>query len=349
MRPLAFFLATTVAAVAALVAFQWWMDPFGATWHPQVVAAARAAESSCAISDDLVGPDAWAAFKESLVTPQTRTIVFGTSRVLQLRSRPGESGFVNAGAPGEGPRSLRALVLRLHRRHPAPLTAYVGVELFWLNRSWAETLTFPHGRRLTSLAGRQTLEESLALVRDTPLSLFRRWKRYRARHGCVIARTSRVLEARDSAWRVDGSLVYAFQLLGRPNNIDDEFTRDLVRFEGPYYKNWTELDAKRLRRLDEALSLMSRYGWRVVGFTLPYSPRYVERLATALQTARQWRAFGRVVPMVFARHGFRYVDLRDVRDVPCPVDAFVDDGWHPNAACAFRVRERLERAARVSR
>ncbi len=74
----------------------------------------------------------------------------------------------------------------------------------------------------------------------------------------------------------------------------------------------------------------------------------MRRLSTLPQTRGGWRAYGREVPAVFRRHGFRFLDLREVRDVPCAEDDFDygNDGWHVDRGCAAVVRRRLDAAAR---
>ena len=118
----------------------------------------------------------------------------------------------------------------------------------------------------------------------------------------------------------------------------------MVGFTGTCDRDWNVLVRGRLDELDGALALARRYRWRVVGFTPPYSTRYFTRLTTAPETAESWRRFPSAVGGLFARHGFPFLDLRDVRDVPCSESAFVDDGWHPDHGCAQRVRQRLDEA-----
>jgi hypothetical protein len=167
---------------------------------------------------------------------------------------------------------------------------------------------------------------------------------------CAVDRGGLLVLGQKNAWEPDGSLAYNFQLVPstrRPSS--DDFTRDVATHSGIYYKNWNELDPARLALLATALAQARSYGWKIVGYFVPYSPRYVHALSTDPQTAGRWRELGRVVPSMFARHGFRFLDLRDVRSVPCARNAFIDDGWHPNAACDERIRVLLNAAAAGSR
>ncbi len=348
MRLLGYFFAAAAIALLLVIGLNWWVDPLGQFYDGGALDDATATAPPCVISDDLIGTGSWLQFKEDVFrTQRPRTIAVGSSRVLKIHSRPGERGFANLGMPGTGIETLGPVFQRLHRRQPGPLTVYLGLELFWLNPAWNPNVSFGSSLlgTLRYLLARQNLETSLRLVADSPSVLVHRWQRDRIGGRCVIDRGSRVAEGKKDAWAADGSFEYRFELVpGVRKAPADEYTRDLVRFQGPYYRDWHELDPRRLRLLDEALALARRYGWRVVGFAPPYSPRYLRRLSTAPETAPFWREYGRVVPAIFRRHGFRFLDLRDVRDVPCAPTAFEDDGWHPDGPCAMRVRSRLDAA-----
>lgn len=344
MRRLAIFFTLLAAVLGAAAATNWWVDPFGEFWDAGLVA--RAAAAGCLVSNDLVGPGSWLPFKEEVIRERrAREIVIGTSRVLKLAARGADDRFANAGTPGTGPQHLERLLRRLHDDAPGPVTLYVGVELFWFNRSWdanAGALDAGPLDRLEYLLGRDNLEQSVRLLRGAPGAAAHRWERADVAGRCVLDRAGRVTAGATDAWRPDGSFVYRFELVPSARPVpDDDYTRDLVRFGGPYYRDWPGLDARRLEQLSEALAAAKEYGWRVIGFAPPYSSRYVERLSTAPQTAAQWRAFGPVVRRIFERHGFAFVDLRVGRDVPCADDEYVDDGWHPDDACAARVRARI--------
>jgi lysophospholipase L1-like esterase len=51
------------------------------------------------------------------------------------------------------------------------------------------------------------------------------------------------------------------------------------------------------------------------------------------------------MPRLFHRFGFAWLDLRDARAIPCRESDFVDGGYHTNAACSSRMRDRLDTAA----
>jgi hypothetical protein len=349
MLRLALFLGIVCAGLALVAALNWWVDPLGEFYEASVVADAGRSHPACLVAVDLLGTPTWPAFKEDLVRRRgAQTIVIGTSRVLKLRARPGERHFVNAGMPGTGPETLVPLLRRLHAATPARATVLLGVEPFWFNRTWRADLVLD--RSLTDTVGallsRDTARTSLETVKRTPTVLEVRHRRAETAAGCVLERADRVEHGGVDAWALDGSFEYRFELAPSPTRVpDDDYTRDLVRFATPYYAGWSQLDPERIEALERALELARSWGWKVVGFSPPYAPRYVDRLATAPETAARWSELGAQLPALFRRHGFAYADLRDVRDVPCRADAFVDDGWHVDDACAARVRAALDRAA----
>jgi hypothetical protein len=52
------------------------------------------------------------------------------------------------------------------------------------------------------------------------------------------------------------------------------------------------------------------------------------------------------MPKLFGRYGYRWLDFRDARSIPCRQSDFVDGGYHTDAACSMRMRRRLDAAAR---
>ena len=345
MRALAAFAAAASLVVGTISLLNWWVDPLGGFYDRGVLAAAD--KSNCLISDDLVGTGSWLPFKEDVLRQRgSDTVLLGTSRVLKVAARPGERAFANLGMPGTGIETLAPFFRRLHRLHPEPLTVYLGVELFWLNPNWHPNITFASGLRqdLRYALARQTLSASASVVAESPGMLTDRWARGRAGGRCAIDRAGRLADGKRDGWETDGSFTYRFELLGTASRFDDdEYERDLVRFEGPYYREWRGLDPERLTELRGALALAQSFGWHVVGYTPPYSRRYSTRLQRAFPGL--WRGFGAAMQETFERAGSRWLDLRQAADVPCADDAFMDDGWHPNAACSRSVRARLDAAA----
>jgi hypothetical protein len=55
------------------------------------------------------------------------------------------------------------------------------------------------------------------------------------------------------------------------------------------------------------------------------------------------------MPEMFHQRGFAWLDLSDVRSVPCAQDAFADAGFHPNAARSATIRRRLDAAVKRER
>jgi hypothetical protein len=335
MRRLLAFLAVALALLAAEAGFNWWIDPFGTFWKPGALTAAE--RGGCLVSQELVG-NAYPQFKLDVFRHRpTHTFVIGSSRTVKIAARPGEETFSNLGIPNITP----AVLLHVLRAIPAGAprqTMYVGVEGFWFNPAFAggpATGWYPEAKYLLSA---HTFVESAKFVRRAPWELRRRWRTVQVGGRCVIGRTDPGL-----TWRLDGSRLYGFELqpgLYRPATVP--FATDLSSLDFGYYGGWAALDPARLRTFDEALALAERRHWRVVGFTLPNPTR----VARFLRTSREWRRFEQSMPALFARHGFRFLDLTDVRTVPCPQDGFADGTFHPDAACSDAIRARLDRAAR---
>lgn len=338
MKGIATFAAGAAVVVSLIATLNWWLDPLGQFWDGEVLRAADARD--CVISDDLVGASSWLPFKEDVHRLRSpTTVVVGTSRVLMLDED--DRSFANLGMPGTGIETLAPLFRRLHEIGARRLTVYLGVDLFWLNPAWQPNVVFEQGMKqdVKYVLARQTLSSSVRLLREAPSALVRAWEETSS-SPCVIDRGGRAAGGEKDAWEPNGSFVYRHELGGQ-RIVDDEFSRDLVRFDGPYYRDWDGIDEARLEQLESALELAASYGWRVVGFTSPYSSRYARRLTTARETAPRVAEVARVLPTVFARNGFRYLDWRTFK---CADDEYVDDGWHPDEECAARVLATLEDA-----
>jgi len=350
MRLLATYAVCALLAVGAVGALNWWVDPLGDVYDG--AATAEAIRTGCSLSDDVVGVNSWWEFKRDLAARRRpTTIVVGTSRTIRLTARPGQRDFANESAPGTSAPMLADFFRDLHERRPGALTVLLGVEVFWLNENWTPPYSYRTSTevRVRDFLTRQRLSRTVALLWREPALLFRRWSRGSVGGTCVLDRAGRAARGEVSLWGPDGSLQAPWELdpgLQKPVPADD-FGRDLGSeldnpnaYLGGYYTKWRRLG--HLGELERALGLARSYRWRVVGFTAPYSARYVERLQTAPATARRWREFGETMPRLFARYEYRYVDTRDVRRVGCAEPAFVDDGWHPTVACSTRVRALLE-------
>jgi lysophospholipase L1-like esterase len=94
------------------------------------------------------------------------------------------------------------------------------------------------------------------------------------------------------------------------------------------------------------LALARARGWRVVGFTPPDGARYLRFFNRNPVIGPRWREFAALMPKLFARYGYRWLDFRDARSIPCRQSDFVDGGYHTDAACSMRMRQRLDAAAR---
>jgi lysophospholipase L1-like esterase len=341
MARLVVFLGTAGVLLAVCAGLNWWVDPFGEFWKPAAVEDARASRPQCLVSHEVIGGE-YLPFKLDVFRSRpTRTFVTGSSRVLKIGAWPGERTFANLGMPVISPeivlKELRALPAR-----PAQ-TMYLGVEAFWLNPNFKGFDVSPSfEQRARYILSRSAFDESVRIIRRAPYVLLHRWRKERVGSSCVIGRSRPAL-----AWRLDGSRVWSFEL--DPSTYHpavDPFTTDLSRLRTGIYDNWTELSAERVRTLEQVLALARARGWRVVGFTPPDGARYLRFFASNHVIGPRWRAFARLMPRLFARYGYRWLDLRDARSIPCRQSDFVDGGYHTDAACSMRMRRRLDAAAR---
>ncbi len=142
---------------------------------------------------------------------------------------------------------------------------------------------------------------------------------------------------------LDGTLQYPWEVSRTPHEPFDGYERDLIDFESPYYKSWRRLGQGRLKQLDQTLQLAKDQGIRVVGFIPSFPTRYSERLKTG-PTAEPMMAFLERMPEMFERHGYPFIDLHEIADVPCADDVFVDN-VHVGDGCARRIRGVLDRLA----
>jgi hypothetical protein len=340
MGRLVLFLGTIAVLLGAVAALDRWVDPSGIFFEPGALPAALASDPPCLVSRELVG-SSYFPFKEQVFRSRpTTTFVVGSSRVLKIRSHPGETTFANVGFPGIGPEILPPLFRDLVGARKQ--TAYVGVEFFWFNPSYEVVDYRPSFRaEAENVLGWSTFRSSVDTIRAAPYVLRHRWRREQVGSRCVIGRNDPTI-----AWAVDGSRVYSFEL--EPGGFrppTQTFDPDLQTLRAGYYRDFDSFDEQRVHDLDEALSIAQRAGWKVVGFAPPDPTRYVRLFATAPQTARWWRQWKALMPRLFARHGFAWLDLSDVSSVPCAQDAFVDAGFHTTGACSDRIRVRLDRAA----
>jgi hypothetical protein len=341
MRRLILFLAVTVTLLGMAAAFNWWVDPFGDLYKPGALSAALRSHPSCLVSQELVGARYYAFKRDVFDRRPTRRFVVGSSRVLEIRARPGESSFANLGFPGSAPETILSMFRALPAR-PAQ-TAYVGVESFWFNPSFVVPVYRPSTYQLAKyVLSWATFKGAYDMVRQAPYILSDRWHREEVGKSCVIGRVFPSI-----AWNVDGSRTWSWELDPKrfPRITAPKFTSNLAQLRGGAYANWTALDMRRVRILEQALALARERGWHVVGFAPPESPPYLRLLETNPQVAPRWREFLRLMPRIFHRYGFTWAHVEDARTVPCTAAEF-PDGFHTDAACSARVRARLDAAAR---
>lgn len=352
MRRLALLIAVPVALLLAVGIVNWRIDPFGWFYDRGPLAAATAAAAGggapCLVGDDAIGGVSYLDFKADVLRqrPATTAVVVGSSRTLKIGPRPGETAFSNLGFPGSSPQSLERLFRTVRSsRDGRPLTVYVSVDFMWFNPTWSFAVESRPSllRRLGYVLGRSTLTASWDIARGGGGlgGAFRGWQRQSFGGTCVLGRGTPGI-----AWRPDGVRMYAFELdpAAKPP-APSRWNGSFADLRAGQYAGYTHLDRTALRRLAAALDVARAAGWKVVGFAPPDSTFYASLFATRPETARAWQEFFREVPALFRARGQAWLDLSDVRSVPCGQRDFVDDGWHVNAACAATVRDRLDAAA----
>jgi hypothetical protein len=363
MRLTLAFFAALVGTLAIVLIVEWRVDPFGANYDTRALELATAHSPPCLISDDLVRIDRGVDFKRDVLRLRhPSVIVFGTSRVLTLRSRAGESHFVNLGFPGTGPTTISsalALVRRFARKH---VVMYIGTDLFWFNKNWEPFFDIRAGRkqipvieRARTLLTRQNLAETGRALRDDPRIVFRKWHVLRHRGECFIDRGRRTIRGLTGAWRIDGSIA-------TPQEIDMRFRREPARdfeaaftprrvdaFGGTYFGHWSSLDAGRIASLVTVLAQARKHGWFVVGFLPPYSSRYANELQHDARLAPRIAEYRATIPELYARYGFPFIDALHAGSIGCSDRDFLDDGWHISGDCGLKLRRRLDAVARIRR
>jgi hypothetical protein len=341
MRRLVVFLAVVAVLLGAVAAFDWWVDPYGEVYKPAALQTALAAKPSCLVSEELVGTRYFDFKLDVFRHRPVRTFVAGSSRVLKIRSHPGELSFANLGFPGTAPETLVPLFEALPAK-PAQ-TVYLGVEAFWFNSRFAVPRLEPTAYQTAQyLLSRSTFEQAFKIAREAHYILFHRWRKEAVGASCVVGRIFPAI-----AWKVDGSREWSWEL--DPKRFSKftapRYTGDLATARNGYYADWNALDPKRVELLSRALAFAKRRGWRVVGFAPPEPPRFLHALETDPRLAPQWDAFLQLMARVFRRQGFVWAGLWNGRADGCGGNDF-PDGFHSDAACSDRVRVRLDEAAR---
>jgi hypothetical protein len=340
MRRLVLFLAVIAVLLGGAAAFDWWVDPFGDIYKPGALTAALDQQPNCLISQELVGAR-YFSFKLDVFhrRPTTRFVV-GSSRVLKIDARPGETTFSNLGFPGSAPETILALFRALPAK-PVQ-TVYLGVDAFWFNSHYAVPVYRPSPYKLAQyLLSRATFQFAVRYVRQGHFILTHRWKREEVGKSCVIGRLYPSI-----AWKVDGSRVWSWELDPKdfaPFQVP-AYSTDLATVRNGYYDDWTSLDTQRLHVLQQALELARARGWHVVGFAPPEPPQYFRLLRDEPKLAALWREFLTAVPALFRREGFSWAGLWDGRADGCTAADF-PDGFHSDAVCSAKVRARLDAVA----
>jgi lysophospholipase L1-like esterase len=335
------FLGTAAILLGANAALNWWVDPFGDFWKPAAVREARDARPQCLVSHEIIGGE-YLPFKLDVFRSRpTRTFVIGSSRVLKIGSWPGEQTFANLGMPVISPEIVLRELRELPRQIPRQ-TMYLGVEAFWLNPNFKGFDVAPSFEAKTRyVLSRSAFDESIKILRQAPYVLLHRWRKERVGPACVIGRSRPAL-----AWRLDGSRVWSFELDPRTYHpAIDAFTTDLHQLRTGIYADWHQLSTRRIHLLEQVLAFARARGWRVVGFTPPDGDRYLRFFSQHPVIGPRWRAFAALMPKLFGRYGYRWLDFRDARSIPCRQSDFVDGGYHTDAACSMRMRARLDAAA----
>jgi hypothetical protein len=335
VRLLSVFAASAAVTLAAVAALNWWVDPFGEFWKPAAVRNAERAPS-CLISRALF-QNAQLPFKLGVFRDRpTRTVVFGTSRVLSIKSHPGERSFTNLGLLA----GHASDALWLARRIPARprLTVYLDVEVYWLSPNSGHHDFAPGvGARGKYLVSWTTLSRTLHLLRSHPDALLNRWTRASPGGHCIVGHG-----LTEEAWRPDGSIIWESQLFAGGEPIVPISPEEL---EQGFFGGYTSFARGPLEDLSSILTLARKRAWTVVGFSPPYPAAYVRDFLRDPQLRARWRDFGRIVPALFQRYGYPLLDLRNARDVPCASSDYIDGGFHFDDACSARIRAKLDAVA----
>jgi hypothetical protein len=330
MRRLVLFLAVIAALFAAAAAFDWWIDPFGQVWKPDVLAAAR--QQHCLVSEELIGARYW-SFKRSVFFHRpTRAFVVGSSRVLKMSGGP---RFSNLGYPGSAPETI----LRLFKSLPAKPTQTVllGVEGFWFNARYTLPATdLSSYKVLEYLLARSTFTHAVNFARNSTV-LRHRWRKLYYGGQCVLERFNEAL-----TWRLDGSRVWGWELEPQkyPKFTGGGFTGDLETWRNGYFADWTTLDESRVHALEQALRIAQARHWTVIGFAPPEPAHQLHVLETDPRLAAQWNAYLRLMPQLFRRYGFKWIDTTDGAKLGCRRSDF-PDLFHSDARCSRLLMRRL--------
>jgi hypothetical protein len=336
MRRLVVFLGITIVLLSASALWTWWVDPVGLVWKPDVLAAAR--KDGCLVSEELIGSRYYSFKRDVFFHRPTRKFVVGSSRVLKMAARPGESTFSNLGYPGSAPETI----LRLFRSLPArpEQTVDLGMEAFWLNSNYVLPQTdLSTYQVLEYLLARSSFHGDWFSVRHAPFLWTHRFKRDTLGPDCVLDKFHPAL-----AWKLDGSRVWGFEL--DPKHYarfhGGAFTGNLGTWRNGYYANWHGLDQERIHALEQALALARSRSWTVVGFTPPEPPGALRVLNTDPRVAPEWHAYLRPMPRLFERYGFRWVATEDGAKLGCRPSDY-PDLFHSDARCSALLRRALDR------
>ena len=351
MGRIAAFLATVAIVLTGVAALDWWIDPFLDRYDPAPLAAALSQPKPCFLGWDVFSTRAWPALKlDYFRRRDARVIVVGTSRAGKIEAHPGEREFANLNLPGTGPEALPPLFRRLHSMGHGRLTVYLSVESFWFGGGWRTHAAFTRSylRDLKYLLSFQTLHATFEELRRAPGALrhpkaLRAWGIYSGRSRCVVSRGNTVFAGSGNTWAPDGGLWYNEEVTRAPR----PHGQPIAALEHGGYVG-KRLDPARLAALERALAIARGYNWRVVGVSLPYSDYWRLKLRRDPATRGVVTAFAREMPKIFARAGFRFLDLTNVRRAGCGLHSFSRyDGGHPDAVCGMRIRRLLDDAARA--
>jgi len=348
MRILAFLTAAGLT-IAVVVGLNWWIDPQRTQFHEAPVALATARVPNCVFQGRLFGDSGtnFPAFKLDLFRrDDPRVVIVGVSRALAIEA-DGRKGFLNMSSPGTGTDVLGPLFARMHELHPGPLTVYLDVELFWFNPAWGSFVTFDptlHSR-LRELVSKFTLQKTVAKLVSDPAQLVRPDSR-RFSIGDEItpcAVTSPGLGYQVGAphnfFRLDGSWGWTKQAPPTPG--------DFVSVEASSFGSFSSFADGRVGQLEGAVAQARSYGWRMVAFAPPYAGWALDDLKRNPDSRAALARFDSAIPALFRRQGVPYLDLSDGRRLGCTRAEFLsEDGWHPIGACAKRVHDLLDAAAR---
>jgi hypothetical protein len=270
-------------------------------------------------------------------TRQPEVLVVGSSRTLQIRSwmfaRQPEA-FYNAGGEAWGLREIRAFLRQLSY---SPRILIVGLDQPWFNADFVDWEEVPPSLDTAPLDIERTFGAARALM-DTVVDQEIDLQSVFDRHIWVDGSTGLGLHALrfGSGYRNDGSYQDG-NILVNPDLAEVARAHDLEAAPTGWrqFVQGSEVDERRLRRLDEFLDESQARGIMVVGVSPPFMPSIYRTLIEGGNNTYIEKA-NAAIAALFDAYGFPYFDFSDATQVGGN-DTELYDGWHPTELLAGRM------------